>query len=231
MTGDRTRTLRFEATENGPEVSALLQCPKDARALMLLGHGAGTNMRYPLYEALADGLCQQRIATVRFNYPYSAQGKQTEWEESLDPLEVLLSTVRSAAIAATSTAPGLPLFAAGRSMSSQLVSLAVARRMLPSVRGVVLLAFPVSWRWLLDHPAGHLARVRRPMLFIHGNRDDIAPVDELQRVVDDLGKAATAHVIDEADHRFDVPEDSGRCRVDLIDEATASIGRWIGGIA
>ena len=42
-----TVDLKFLATEEKGEVSALIAKPDGAEALLVLGHGAGTNMRHP----------------------------------------------------------------------------------------------------------------------------------------------------------------------------------------
>src|SRR5438128_7966839 len=45
--------MRFVATEEKGEVSALLMRPGNAGALLVLGHGAGTNMRHAFLEDLS----------------------------------------------------------------------------------------------------------------------------------------------------------------------------------
>ena len=40
------RELKFIATEEKGEVSALYARPRRAKALLVLGHGSGTNMRH-----------------------------------------------------------------------------------------------------------------------------------------------------------------------------------------
>ena len=50
------KELRFVATKEKGEVSALLALPKDAKGLLVLGHGAGSNMRSPLLEGLSQKL-------------------------------------------------------------------------------------------------------------------------------------------------------------------------------
>ncbi|NNE70414.1 MAG: hypothetical protein HKN29_08640, partial [Rhodothermales bacterium] len=61
---------RFLATPEKGEVSALLKCPEDATALLVLGHGAGAGMRHKNLEALADGLARRGIGTFRYQFPF-----------------------------------------------------------------------------------------------------------------------------------------------------------------
>ena len=218
---------KFSATEGGPEVSAILKRPGDAHALMVFGHGAGTPIQHPVMVGMANALAGQGVATFRFNYPYTEQGRGAEWRSSLNPLELLLATVYSAVVVAAKATPGLPLFVGGRSMSSQLMSLAVADGTTPDVRGVVLFAFPMRWRQLLDDPVAHLKKVHTPMLFVQGNQDDLTDLDELQPILYSLGDRATLHVVDGADHFYNVPESSGRTQKDAMLEVAAAVRNWM----
>ena len=176
------------ATSNGPEVATILAEPDDAIALMVLGHGSGTPIYRPLMVQMAEALANHRIATFRYNYPYS-EGMTTYSPDLIDPLDVLLATT-SAAKSAGSRALSLdlPLFLGGRSMSSQVVSVALTREHWPDVRGVVLYVFPMRWRNLLENPVGHLHRVPVPMLFVQGGRDEeFCDLREFQPVLDGLG--------------------------------------------
>ena len=62
---------RFLATPENGEVSGLLTRPTDATHLLVLGHGASTNMRHATMQSIADALAQEKIATFRYNFPYS----------------------------------------------------------------------------------------------------------------------------------------------------------------
>ena len=85
-----TRELKFTATVEKGEVSAILAVPSDARVLLVLGHGAGTDMRHRFMQELSDALNDAKIATFRFNYPYSEKGG------GMDGEKVRLATVRAA---------------------------------------------------------------------------------------------------------------------------------------
>ena len=69
------RALKFIATEEKGEVSALYARPRGAKALLVLGHGSGTNIRHRFMQELSDALNDVGIATFRFNYPYSEKGR------------------------------------------------------------------------------------------------------------------------------------------------------------
>ena len=92
-------------------------------------------------------------------------------------------------------------------MTSQAQALAP----LPNVRGLAFLGFPL-------HPAKkpsnarakHLSDVTVPMLFLQGTRDELASLDLLQLLVNELGSRATLHLEQDANHSFHVPARTGR---------------------
>ena len=217
----------MRATSGGTGVSTVLLGPDDAIALMVLGHGAGTPIHGPVMVQMAEALADQKIATFRYNYPYSET--MTAYSPDLiDPLGILLDTTSSALNAAKVLTDGLPTFLGGRSMSSQVVSLAMANESWPDVRGVALYVFPMRWRNLLEDPVGHLRRVHVPVLFVQGGRDErFCDLRELQPVVDALGDNASLHVVEGADHFYDMPEGSGKTRLDALSEVASVTADWV----
>jgi predicted alpha/beta-hydrolase family hydrolase len=51
-------------------VSGLLQTPARARACYVLAHGAGAGMKHPFMTAVATGLAERGIATLRYQFVY-----------------------------------------------------------------------------------------------------------------------------------------------------------------
>ena len=204
-------------------VSGLLLRPAGARALYLFAHGAGAGMRHPSLESNAAGLAERDIATLRYQFLYMEKGGKRP-----DPPRLAHAVVRAAAAQAAKRAPDLPLFAGGRSFGGRMTSQAQADEPLPGVRGLIFLGFPL-------HPAGkpgveraeHLARVEVPMLFVSGARDALAETDLLEPVVAGLGKRATLHVVDRADHSFKVAAKSGRTSAQAEAEALDAVAGWI----
>ena len=209
------------------EISTVLVVPEDPIALMMLGHGSGTPINRPVMVQMAEALADQRIATFRYNYPYS-ECMTTYSPDLIDPLDVLLATTSWAKSAVTALSLDLPLFLGGRSMSSQVVSLALTREHWPDVRGVVLYVFPMRWHNLLRNPVSHLHRVPVPMLFVQGGRDEeFTDLREFQPVLDGLGNRATLHVIEAADHFYDLPAGSNRTRLDALSDVASATATWI----
>ncbi|MGH9858504.1 MAG: alpha/beta hydrolase family protein, partial [Candidatus Acidiferrales bacterium] len=123
-------------------VSGLLQAPQNARACYVLAHGAGAGMSHPFMSAVADGLAERGIATLRYQFPYMERGSKRP-----DAPRLAQATVRAAVAEASGLAPGLALFAGGKSYGGRMTSQAQADAPLPGVRGLVFLGFPL-------HPPG-----------------------------------------------------------------------------
>src|SRR5438477_555407 len=107
----QAREMKLLATPEKGEVSALLVRPGDASHLLVLGHGASTNMRHATLQTLAERLADVGLATFRYNFPYMEHGK------GRDSSAGCTATVRSAVAAARRrfrTASAAPASAMGR---------------------------------------------------------------------------------------------------------------------
>ena len=204
-------------------VSGLLQAPPEARACYVLAHGAGAGMAHPFLAAIADGLAERGIATLRYQFPYMEQGSKRP-----DTPKVAHASVRAAVLEAARLVPGLALFAGGKSFGGRMTSQAQAGAPLPGVRGLVFLGFPL-------HPPGkpsqergeHLFDVQIPMLFLQGTRDDLANLGLIEALCQQLGARATLKLFQEADHSFHVPARTGRKDAEVRVELLDALAEWI----
>ena len=113
-----------------------------------------------------------------------------------------------------------------------MTSLAAAEAPLAAVRGLVFFGFPL-------HPAGrpsgergeHLARVELPLLFLQGERDQLAELALLRPLCAALGARATLQIVPDADHGFHVPKRAGRSDAQVIAGLADSVAGWAAGIA
>ena len=113
-------------------VSGLLQVPGEARVCYVLAHGAGAGMSHPFMAAVASGLAQRGIATLRYQFPYmEADSKRP------DTPNLAQATVRAAVIEASRFVPGLATVAGGKSFGGRMTSQAQAELPLPGIRGLV----------------------------------------------------------------------------------------------
>ncbi len=210
----------------GERLSAVVVRPRGARAVYVLAHGAGAGMRHPFLESVARALAERRIATFRFQFPYTEHGKKRP-----DPPKVLEAAASAAVTHAARAFPRLPLFAGGKSMGGRIASQVVARGELPRVRGLIFLGYPLHAAKAPPEAAAararHLPAIEAPMLFLQGSRDALASLDRLRPVVRRLRARARLHVVDEADHSFAVPKRTGRTQDDVIAELADVVAAWI----
>jgi len=55
-------------------VSGLMVAPAGARACYVMAHGAGAGMAHPFMGAMAAGLAERGIASLRYQFPYMELG-------------------------------------------------------------------------------------------------------------------------------------------------------------
>ena len=213
---------KFIATPEKGEVSSLLMRPDNAKWVLVLGHGAGTNMRHSTLQTIAERLSDIGIATFRYQFPYMERGGGGRESEA-----VALQTVRSAVAAAHEAASDLSILVGGHSYSGRMSSMSAAKSPIEHVLGLVFFAFPL-------HPSGregteraeHLSDVPVPMLFLSGTRDKLANLALLEPVCEKLGDKATLHLLDTADHGFKTLKRSRKSDENVFVEMARVLHKW-----
>lgn len=201
-------------------IAGLLWRPPAARALYVLGHGAGAGMHHPFMVAIAAALARRDVATLRWEMPAMTAGRRVA-----DRPAVVRPLARAACLHAAAVAPDLPLVAGGKSMGGRMTSEAHAAAPIPGLRGLAFLGFPL-------HPAGapaitradHLDAIALPMLFVSGARDALATPALLAQVIARLGARARLVTIPDADHGLDAPKRAG---IDPIAIAADALAAWV----
>lgn len=215
------------AIEADQIVSGLWQPARDAKACYVFAHGAGAGMDHPFISAMATGLADRGITTLRYQFAFMEKGSKRP-----DPPRVAHAVVQAAVAEAKRRCGGLPLVAGGKSYGGRMTSQAQAVSPLPGVVGLAFVGFPL-------HAAGkpaierskHLFDTAVPSLFLQGTRDELADRGLMQSVVDQLGPRATIHLVDDADHSFHVRKSSGRSDAEVIAEASEVLANWMKAIA
>ena len=212
-----TADLQFTATSEKGSVAAVVQRPPDARALIVLAHGAGAGIRHHHMESIADALANVNIATLRFNFPFmEAGGKRT------DGKEICVETFTNATTLAQSIAGGLPIFIGGHSFGGRMSSHFYSERAeaeKANCKGLLYFSFPLHPSKKPDiKRAEHLYAIRSPMLFLSGTRDTLADSALLEKVVSRI-PIARLHWLETADHSFKILKRSRQSAENVYDEA------------
>jgi len=204
-------------------VNVLFEGPGDAFACYVMAHGAGAGMKHPFMAAVSKELAARGIATLRYEFPYMERGSKRP-----DTPAVAQARVREAVEEAARRAPGLALFAGGKSFGGRMTSQAQAKDALPGVKGLVFFGFPLHAPGKpSDERAAHLAEVTVPMLFLQGTRDEFASLELLRPMVKRLGERATLELVEDADHSFHVPARTGRKDAQVLSELAQKAASWM----
>lgn len=217
--------LCFSATLGiGGSVTVVIDTPAGFKAgatpVVVLGHGAGADLRSEFMEFFATAISERGLAVVRFNFPYT----EMSGRRPPDKMDVLVETFRevvSASAKRTGSPPG-PLFVGGKSLGGRVASVLCAQRYVTPT-GLVFLGYPLH---APDKPtelrSDHLAQIRRPMLFVQGSRDPFGTPEELRPERTRLKLAGSMHVVEGGDHSFALPKSqAGRQRAAMIGAADA----------
>ncbi len=221
MVDDAPRTLNIDVPGSG-QVTALWDAVRDGDSLVIYAPGAGSSLRDPFGAYLALRLAESGHALLRFQFPYMEAGRP------MPDRNPILEGTWTAVIEAAGRMSGR-LVVGGRSLGGRIASQVVAQGV--EVAGLTLFAYPL-------HPPGkpermrdqHLRSILVPALFCSGTRDAFATPDELQAVTAKMGNASL-HLLEGADHGFNVAKATGRTREDVWREAARSLLTFVAGLA
>jgi hypothetical protein len=212
-------TTPLSLTVRGKPISALLLRPADARALLVLAHGQAMDLRHPFMDSISAALAARGIATLRFNFPY-AEAKRTR----PDPAPLLVESLVVATREAEQRRGGLPLLVGGKSLGALMAATAASEEKLAGARGIVILGYPLH---APGRPSAVNARIldgiAHPLLFVQGTRDPLADLELMRSLVEKLGPNAKLHLVQQADHAFELPAGSGRTEQEVHEEVASAV--------
>ena len=189
---------------------------------LILGHGAGVDQTSAFMQRFASGLAARGVAVVTFNFLYTEQGRNAP-----DRPDKLAACYRAVIEAVSKKLGDNRLFIGGKSMGGRIAS-QVAAQGFEGLSGLVFLGYPL-------HPPGnpeklraaHLAQIKKPLLFVQGERDPFGTPDELQPIIKKLKPAAKIYAIPLGDHSFAVPKKSPLPQEEVYAKAQDAIAAWL----
>lgn len=173
-------------------LEALYRDLQDPAGIAVVCHphpsGGGTLHNKVVFRA-ARGLENANVATLRFNFRGvgTSGGKHDGGEgEQLDVVSAIEWARRGN--------PGKKIFVGGFSFGSWVASRAACE--IADIAAMFLIGTPVN-----KYDFGHLRSCEKPILFLHGDKDEYGDVGKLEKLVQDVRNAETV-VVTGADHFF-----------------------------
>ncbi len=194
-----------EGPENGP--------------LFIFAHGAGAGMEHDFMSAVANGLVEQGIRVVRFNFPYMVKRAEEGKKRPPDRAPRLLEAYEQIITHFTDK----PVVIGGKSMGGRMSSLLADN---PRVAGIACLGYPF-------HPPGkpekykgeHLATLLKPTLILQGERDTFGKREEFSHFA--LSEQVSVAFIPDGDHSFKPRKRSGHTEEGNIELAVEHLAKFI----
>lgn len=158
-------------------------------SVVVFAHGAGAGPESPFMQAISDNLVAQKIAVLRFEFPYWTEVRRQGKRRPPNPQQQLQLCMQEVAASVGSR----PLWLMGKSMGAR-VAFQVADKV--AARGAIGLGFPF-------HPPAKKDRTRthelyndcRENLLIHGTHDPFGREDwvKAQQLPDNLQLSWASH--------------------------------------
>ena len=154
---------------------------KDAKAVMILAHGAGAPMDSLFMELLAEALAGQGIESVRFEFPYMVKRREDGRKRPPDRQPALLAAFEDqVSLAREELGSQVPLLVGGKSMGGRMATLLAAGKF-RDIDGVACYGYPFHPPGKLDRwRTDHLDKVAVPLLVVQGTQDPFGKPDELK---------------------------------------------------
>ena len=196
------------------------QADGQAKAVLVLAHGAGAGQRHPFMVATAKGLAARHISVVTFDFPYMRERRHVP-----DKAPVLEAAFREAIDATREWSGATGVFIGGKSMGGRMATHLGAQE-LEGLSGIVALGYPLHPPGRPDKPrTEHLPSIRVPVLIVQGERDTFGTPDELKPVIATMKKAKVAmHSVTGGDHSLTV---RGKKKDEAFAEVLDVVARWM----
>jgi uncharacterized protein len=193
------------------------------RTALLLAPAAGSSSAEPVVGGLADELSGRGVPVGVFDFPYRRAGRRLP-----DRQERLERAFRDVATEfAMLTGTGC-LVLGGRSLGGRIASHLAASG---DGDGLLALAYPLWPQGRGPDPrrTAHWPAITVPLLFVHGDRDRLCPVDalEAERTLHLRNATSEVHVVAGADHGFHPQPRHSRSTDGILHELTDAVDRWL----
>ena len=211
-----TKNVSLQVSPEIGGVSAEFIIPEKPICILTLAHGAGAGMSHSFMVALSEALAENKIGTLRFNFPFIENKKGRP-----DLPAVAHKTIETALQHAKKKYPSQPVFLSGKSFGGRMSSQYLALHQDAEVEGIIFYGFPLH---AIKKPstdrADHLKQIKKPMLFLQGTKDTLAEWHLIEEVCSSLS-GATLLKLEGVNHAFKKGKEN------LIPQLAKQTREWI----
>jgi len=203
----------------------LFDGPEDARATILLAHGAGAPMDSASMTAATRALAAAGLRVARFEFAYMAERRDGTGRKPPPRAEKLMPEYRAAIASLGATTP---LVIGGKSMGGRVASMIADEYFARGeIAGLLCLGYPF-------HPpakpeqlrTAHLLELRTPTLICQGTRDPFGTSEEVAGYA--LSPAIEIRWLEDGDHDLKPRKSvTGVSAADALKAMAEDIGLWI----
>jgi predicted alpha/beta-hydrolase family hydrolase len=194
-----------------------LVVPRAARAVVVLGHGAGGDCTAPVLVAVRDALVAAHVAVALVDQPYRVAGRRTP-----DRSPKLDAAMCDVVAALPRSLRSVPLHLGGKSSGAR-VGARIATAV--SARGVVALGFPLRPPAQPERSRAAELDTGCAVLVVQGSRDVFGAPDDVRAAA--RGLPVTVHEIEGGNHSFVALRLSGRSTAECLKEVAAVVTQWV----
>lgn len=162
------------------EENQIINTVENAKAFVILAHGAGADMDHEYILELVRLLNKQQLNVLRFNFPFMDKRRLDGKRRPPDRMPALIACYHSVLAKVDSH---LPIYLAGKSMGGRVAATLASDKALMNinnVKGVICLGYPF-------HPVKKLDKLRLsplqetqlPVLILQGERDALGSKDDI----------------------------------------------------
>ncbi len=205
----------------------LIDEPADATATIILAHGAGAPMDSAYMQAFAEGLDDQGMRVVRFEFPYMAERRVDGKKKPPNRMPILMEAWHTVVADMRAKFPKQAIIVGGKSMGGRVASMLAVelQQQGAAVNGVGCLGYPF-------HPPGkpdrlrldHFPELTTPTLILQGTRDPFGTREDVAGY--DLPTCTRVHWLEDGEHGFKPRKASGRTEAQNWQEAIDTLAAF-----
>lgn len=197
--------------------------PKSAKKVFIFAHGAGAPMDSDWMNEVSTLLKDQSITTVRFEFPYMQERRETGKKRPPNTQKVLLETWKEV----IALYADKEIYIGGKSMGGRMASLISDEE---AVKGLICLGFPfhAPGKFDINDPKGrieHLKSLKTKSIIIQGERDSMGNLEEVKQYT--FSNKIKVHWMNDGDHSLKPRKKSGYTLEDNLDEAVKIISKFM----